>query len=61
MECMGVATGCGCKEVYTFPHFTYPYSSCICFFLQQLEYEEERRMPNRDFLLPAVCMEIALL
>ena len=31
---MGVATGCGCKEVYRFPH-TYPYSSCICSFLQQ--------------------------
>ena len=32
--------GCGCKEVYKFPHTTYPYSSCICsflylFFLQQ--------------------------
>ena len=24
---MGVATGCGCKEVYRFPHTTYPYSS----------------------------------
>ena len=23
---MGVATGCGCKEVYRFPHTTYPYS-----------------------------------
>ena len=22
-------TGCGCKEVYKFPHTTYPYSSCI--------------------------------
>ena len=32
----GVATGCGCKEVYRFPHTTYPYSSCICSFLQQL-------------------------
>ena len=21
---------CGCKEVYRFPHITYPYSSCIC-------------------------------
>ena len=31
---MGVATGCGCKEVYRFPHTTYPYSSCICTFLQ---------------------------
>ena len=22
---VGVATGCGCKEVYRFPHTTYPY------------------------------------
>ena len=35
---MGVATGCGCKEVYIFPHTTYPYSSCICSFLQQHPY-----------------------
>ena len=35
---MGVATGCGCKEVYRFPHSTYPYSSCICSFLQQHPY-----------------------
>ena len=36
---MGVATGCGCKEVYRFPHTTYPYSSCIyLFFLQQHPY-----------------------
>ena len=33
-----VATGCGCKEVYRFPHTTYPYSSCICSFLQQHPY-----------------------
>ena len=32
---VGVASGCGCKEVYRFPHTTYPYSSCICSFLQQ--------------------------
>ena len=32
MESMGVATGCGCKEVHSFPHTTYPYSSCICSF-----------------------------
>ena len=32
---MGVATGCGFKEIYIFPHTTYPYSSCICTFLQQ--------------------------
>ena len=29
---LGVATGCGCKEVYRFPHTTYPYCSCICSF-----------------------------
>ena len=29
---MGVASGCGCKEVYRFPHTTYPYSSCIYLF-----------------------------
>ena len=39
VESMGVATGCGCKEVYRFPHTTYPpYSSCICSFLQQHPY-----------------------
>ena len=38
MESMGVASGCGCKEVYRFPHITYPYSSCICSFLQQIPY-----------------------
>ena len=27
--CMGVASGCVCKEVYRFPRITYPYSSCI--------------------------------
>ena len=35
---MGVATGCGCKEVNRFPHTTFPYSSCICSFLQQHPY-----------------------
>ena len=30
-----MASGCVCKEVYRFPHTTYPYSSCICSFLQQ--------------------------
>ena len=51
MKCMGVVSrrrvwlvgvggiyGCGCKEVYRFPHTTYPYSSCICSFLQQHPY-----------------------
>ena len=35
---MGVASECGCKEVYRFPHITYPYSSCICSYLQQHPY-----------------------
>ena len=34
---MGVTTGCGCKEVYRFPHTTYPYSLHL-FFLQQYPY-----------------------
>ena len=34
VESMGVASGCGCKEVYRFPHITYPYSSCTISFLQ---------------------------
>ena len=50
---MGVATGCGCKEVYRFPHTAYPYSTCICSFLQQLK-AQRRIMPNRVFLLRAV-------
>ena len=33
---MGVATGCGCKEVYRFPHTTYTYSSCICSFYSRI-------------------------
>ena len=35
VESMGVLGGCGCKEVYRFPHITYPYS---CSFLQQHPY-----------------------
>ena len=35
---VSVSSGCGCKEVYRFPHITYPYSSCICPFLQQHPY-----------------------
>ena len=27
-----MSSGCGCKEVYIFPHTTYPYSSCFCSF-----------------------------
>ena len=44
--CMGVASGCGEQEADVnsgsgwnrFPHTTYPYSSCICSFLQQHPY-----------------------
>ena len=35
---VGVTTGCGFKEIYRFPHTTYPYSSCICTFWQQHHY-----------------------
>ena len=38
MESMRLASGCGCKEVYRFPHINYPYCSCICSFLQQYLY-----------------------
>ena len=31
---MGVVSGCCCKEVYIFPHITYPYFTCISSFLQ---------------------------
>ena len=41
---MGVATGCGCKEVYRFPHTTYPYSSCICSFLQVFRAAHPQRL-----------------
>ena len=30
---MGVASGCGCKEIYRFPHITYPYSFGTALFL----------------------------
>ena len=36
VEYMGVASGCGCKEVYRFSHSTYPYSSCICSFYSSI-------------------------
>ena len=38
VESMGVVSRCGCKAVYRFPHITYPYSSCICSFLQLYPY-----------------------
>ena len=33
-----MSSGCGCKDVYRFPHITYPYSSCTSSFLQQHPY-----------------------
>ena len=38
LECIGVVSGCYCKEVYRFPHITYPYSTCNSSFLQQHPY-----------------------
>ena len=35
VEYIGVASGYVCKEVYRFPHITYPYSTCICSCWQQ--------------------------
>ena len=33
LECIGVVSGCYCKEVYRFPHnITYPYSTFISSF-----------------------------
>ena len=30
---MGVASGCGCKEIYIFPHIIYPYLSLLLLYL----------------------------
>ena len=35
VESMGVASGCGCKEVYRFPLLLIPIYSCISSFLLQ--------------------------
>ena len=33
LECIGVVSGCCCREVYRYPHnITYPYSTCISSF-----------------------------
>ena len=33
LECIGVVSGCCCKEIYRFPHnITYPYFTCISSF-----------------------------
>ena len=54
---MGVATGCGCKEVYRFPHTTYPYSSCICsFLLQHLYFLFIFKNVFRSFIIQALNM-----
>ena len=33
LECMDVVSGCCIKEVYRFPHITYPYFTCISSFV----------------------------
>ena len=38
LECIGVVSGCCCKEVYRFLHITYPYSTCISSFSHQHPY-----------------------
>ena len=48
VKSMGVATGCGCKEVYRFPHTTYPYSSCTC--SKILEHLRHDVRPETDIL-----------
>ena len=61
---MGVATGCGCKEVYRFPHTTYPYSSCICSFLQQHPYflfiNPRRACARVTVLVLSLCLSACL-
>ena len=32
LECIGVVSGCRCKEVYRYLHITYSYSTCISSF-----------------------------
>ena len=36
LECIGVVSGWCCKEVYRFPHITYPYSTCISSFCNSI-------------------------
>ena len=33
-----MSSGCVVRSYIDFPHITYPYSSCICYFLQQHPY-----------------------
>ena len=35
LQCIGVASGCCCKEVYRYPHNNFPYFPCISSFLGQ--------------------------
>ena len=46
VESMGVASGCGCREVYRFPHITYPYSSCICSFCSSIPINNYSATPS---------------
>ena len=58
---VGGISGCDCKEVYRFPHTTYPYSSCICSFLQQhpyflLIFNPRRACARVTVLVLSVCL-----
>ena len=58
---VGGIYGCGCKEVYRFHHTTYPYSSCICSFLQQLEEELEEECQIRFFTSCSASVNCAII
>ena len=52
--------GCGCKEVYRFPHTTYPYSSCICSFLQPCSIPTFCSFKKMFFVLVALALHFGV-
>ena len=58
-----MSSGCGCNEVYRFPHITYPYS-CICSFLQQHPYllfvNHRRACARVTVYTCSVCVSVCL-
>ena len=55
-ESMGVVSVCGCKEVYRFPHITYPYSSCIFSFFAAASLLFVYTMIVQFYLIPSYYM-----
>ena len=49
---MGAATGCGCKDVYRFPHTTYPYERGVDLEVEGVRYIEMHRGPAAYVLGP---------